>query len=75
MNIIFSGIARWLLRQALSLLLILTVLLAGAWLKGELKKASDLERDRVDLVARLDQISKEIGEQTRNADARVRQAA
>lgn len=39
----FSGILRWLRRQALRYLAILAVLLAGAWLVGEYRRAAALE--------------------------------
>lgn len=74
MNKNFSAIFKWLTRQALALLLILAVLLAGAWLKGELKRAGDLESDRAVLTAQLDELARQIGEQKRNAEARSRQA-
>ncbi|MGP1679095.1 MAG: hypothetical protein ACTS6J_18305 [Burkholderiales bacterium] len=75
MSKLLSAIFKWLLRQSATLLLILAVLLAGAWLEGELKKAADLRSDRAVLVARATALSKQIEEQTRNAGERSRRSA
>ena len=74
MSELFSGIAKWLLRQSVTLLLILAVLLGGAWIKGELKKAGELERDRAVLVARTHALLKGAEELRRNAEERSRKA-
>ena len=45
------------MRQALTLLLVLVVLLGLAWVKGELKRAGELRGDRAGLVAQVDTLS------------------
>lgn len=67
-----SGIFKWLIRQAATLLLILAVLLAGAWLKGELKKAGELGTDRAALVAQVDALVQRVEELKRNTQERSR---
>ncbi|MBE0614562.1 MAG: hypothetical protein IH604_12905 [Burkholderiales bacterium] len=71
----FSGIFRWLLRQAATLLLILAVLIAGVWLQDGLKNVVDLQGDRATLVARMEALSQQIQAQTRDAAARTKKAA
>lgn len=75
MSKLLSEIFKWLLRQALTLLLILAVLIAAVWLQGGLKKVEQLNRDRAGLVARTDALSKQIEAQTRNAGERSRKSA
>ncbi len=75
MSKLLSEIFNWLLRQALTLLLILAVLIAGVWLQGGLKKVEQLNRDRAGLVARTGALSKQIEAQTRNAGERSRKSA
>lgn len=54
MSQILLGMLKWLAWKAAALLLILAVLLSGAWLAGELKRDSELRRDRAELAARRD---------------------
>ena len=70
MSKFLSGIFKWLIRQAATLLLILAVLLGGAWFNGELKKAGELGSDRAVLVAQTDALLKRIEELKRNAEER-----
>jgi hypothetical protein len=71
---IFSAIFNWLIRQALSLLIILAVLLGWAWLNGELKRAGELRSDRAGEVAQRGALFKQVEELTRNAVERTRKA-
>lgn len=58
------------MRQAATLLLILAVLLAAAWLKGELKKAGELGSDRAALAAQVDAHADGIEALKRNSEER-----
>lgn len=58
------------MRQAATLLLILAVLLAAAWLKGELKKAGELGSDRAALTAQVDAHADGIEALKRNSEER-----
>ena len=58
---------RWLLRQGLTLLLILAVLVAFAWVGGELKRADQLAKERGGLVARQEALSQEIAQLKKGA--------
>ena len=53
---------RWLLRQGLTLLLILAVLVAFAWVGGELKRADQLAKERAGLATRQEALSREIAQ-------------
>lgn len=75
MSKLLSGIFKWLARQAATLLLILAVLLGGAWISGELKKTGELRGDRAVLIAQVDALSRQIEEQKHNAGERLRKAA
>jgi len=72
---LLSGVFNWLIRQAATLLLILAVLIGGVWLQNGLKNVEELNSDRAGLVARMDKLSMQIEEQTRNAFERSRKAA
>lgn len=72
MGKLLSGVFKWLARQAATLLLILAVLIAGAWLNGELKKAGDLDSDRAALVAQAGQLMQRVDELKRSAEERAR---
>ncbi len=67
-----SGIFKWLIRQAATLLLILAVLIAGAWLNGELKKAGELGTDRAALVAQAGVLLQRAEELKRSTEERAR---
>lgn len=56
-------------------MLILAVLLGGAWINGELKKAGALGSDRAVLLVQMDKLSRQIEEQKRNARERSKKAA
>ncbi len=75
MSKLLSEIFKWLLRQALTLLLILAVLIGAVWLQGGLKKVEQLNRDRAGLVVRMGALSQQIEAQTRNAGERSRKSA
>ena len=62
------------MRQALTLLLILAVLLGGAWLKGELKRAGELRGDRAGLVAQVDTLLMGTAALKRSAQERAKKA-
>ena len=72
MGKLLSGIFKWLVRQAATLLLILAVLIAGAWLNGELKKAGELGTDRAALVAQANALVQRVEELKRNTEERSR---
>lgn len=78
MSTLLSGILKWLMRQAGTLLLVLAVLLGGAWIRGELKKVEDLGSDRASLVAgkealfrQIEALKRDSAEQSRKADTVV----
>ena len=74
MNEILTGISKWLAWKGVTLILILAVLLGGAWLKGELKRTEELGRDRNTLVTRVDTLLKQIAELKRDAAERAKKA-
>lgn len=74
MTAFLSGIARWLAGKAAALLVILAVLLGAAWVKGELKWAAELRRDRALLVTRMDALARQADALKRAIDARARRA-
>lgn len=74
MGSILAGIARWLVRQAVALLLILAVLLTAAWIGGELKKNAELADERSELVARRDQLTRAREALKRDAGTQIRKA-
>jgi hypothetical protein len=69
-----SGIARWLAGKAVALLVILAVLLAAAWVNGELKRAEELRRDRAQLVAQMDALARQAEELKRAVAGRSRRS-
>jgi hypothetical protein len=71
---LLSGIFNWLVRQALSLLIILGVLTGWAWMQGELKRADELRGDRAGVVAQRGTLFKEVEALSRNAAERARKA-
>jgi len=71
---LLSGIFQWLIRQALTLLLILAVLLGGAWVKGELKRAGELRGERAGLAAQVDTLLMGAAALKRSADDRANKA-
>ncbi|MEK6243413.1 MAG: hypothetical protein AABM33_02845 [Pseudomonadota bacterium] len=74
MSKILSGIFRWLIQKAATLLLILAVLLGVAWIKGELKRAEELGSDRAGLVVQRGALFKQTEELNRNAAERSKKA-
>ena len=71
---IFSRFFKWLVRQALTLLVILGVLVGWAWMQGELKRADELRSDRAGEVSKRDVLFKEVEALKRNAAERARKA-
>ena len=71
---LLAGIARWLLRQGLTLLLILAVLVAFAWVAGELKRADQLAKERAGLATRQEALSLEIAQLKQGALERFRKS-
>jgi len=71
---LLSGIFHWLVRQALTLLVILGVLVGWAWMQGELKRADELRSDRAGEVSRKDVVIKEVEALKRNAAEQARKA-
>jgi hypothetical protein len=67
---ILSGIAKWMLRQGLLLLLILAVLLVAASLRGEWKSMRELARERAILIAQKDVLASELDKLNRKAAER-----
>ena len=57
---LLASIFRWLLRQGLTLVLILTVLVGFAWVKGELRRADQLVKERTGLATRQEALLSEI---------------
>ena len=74
MRELLSGIFHWLVRQALTLLVILGVLVGWAWMQGELKRADELRGDRAGEVSRKDVVIKEVEALKRNAAEQARKA-
>jgi len=79
MNPVFAAPVKWLLRQALALLLILAVLLVGAWIGGELKKNAQLADERIGLLAirdararARDVFTREIAQRLKKAESTLR---
>ena len=62
------------MRQALTLLLILGVLVGWAWMQGELKRAGELQSDREGEVSRKEVLVKEVEALKHNAAERARKA-
>ena len=71
---VFSRFFKWLVRQALTLLVILGVLVGWAWMQGELKRADELRSDRAGEVSRKDVLSNEVESLKRSAAERARKA-
>ncbi|HZL95841.1 MAG TPA: hypothetical protein VFB99_19445, partial [Vicinamibacterales bacterium] len=65
---------RWLLRQGLTLVLILTILVGFAWVKGELKRADQLAKERAGLATRQEALASEIAELKQGALQRFRKS-
>lgn len=75
MTRIVSAALHWVMRQAVLLLAILAVLLAMAWVDGELKRAGELAADRAGLATRKSALASELDALKRDASERTRQAA
>lgn len=74
MTEILTGIFKWLVRQAFTLLLILAVLVAVAWVRGELKRAEQLAKERAGLATQQDALSHEVAELKRGALERFKKS-
>lgn len=57
---LLASIFKWLLRQGLTLVLILSVLIGLAWVQGELKRADQLAQERAGLATRQEALTREI---------------
>jgi hypothetical protein len=64
---ILASIFNWILRQGVTLLVILTILVGVAWLGGELKRAEQLAQERASLAMQQDALSREVTELKRGA--------
>jgi len=62
-------------RQAATLLLILAVLISGAWLNGELKRAGELTNDRTTLLARTQNLASQQQALANDIGERLKKAA
>jgi hypothetical protein len=71
---ILSRTFNWLVRQALTLLIILAVLVGWAWMQGELKRADELKSDRAGELSRKGVLFNEVEALKRNAAERARKA-
>ena len=71
---ILSRIFNWLVRQALTLLVILGLLVGWAWMQGELKRADELRSDRAGEVSRKGGLFNEVEALKRNAAEQARKA-
>jgi len=65
----------WLAKKAFMLAIILVVLGVGAWFRGELKRANDLEADRVLWVEKAKRLAKEIAEIKRETESQTQKLA
>ena len=72
---LLSGFFKWLIRQSVTLLLILAVLIVAAWLQGGLKKVDELRSDRAVLAARSGELLIQIEKQKHDVEERSRKAA
>jgi hypothetical protein len=68
MGAIFSAGLRWLAWNAATLAFILAVLVGAAWLRGEIRRADDLQRER-------EQVSRQVAEIRRSLDEGSRREA
>ncbi len=57
---LLAGVLKWLLRQSLVLVVILTMLVGFAWVEGELKRADQLAKERAALTTRQEALSREV---------------
>jgi hypothetical protein len=71
---LLASIFRWLLRQALTLVLILAVLVGVAWVRGELKRAEQLTKERAGLATQQDALSRAISELKQGALERFKKS-
>ena len=74
MGKLLSGIFKWIGGKAVILILILAVIVVGAWIKGELKRVDELVRDRGGLAAMKDQFIVRKDAQIRSAALQVEKA-
>lgn len=79
MSNLFSGIFKWLIQKAATLILILAVLLGGAWVKGEWKKDGDYKKELTGLVEKRDSSKRNIEQKDdaakKSADEQLRRQA
>src|SRR6185503_1687719 len=71
---LLANIFQWLLRQALTLVLILAVLVGVAWVRGELKRAEQLTKERAGLATQQDALSRAISELKQGALERFKKS-
>lgn len=71
MSTLLSGIFKWLAWKAATLLLILAILLGGAWIKGELKTAGELQTKHAEFVQKRNTLVKHTEELRRIAIERA----
>ena len=71
---LLANLFRWLLRQGLTLVFILTILVGFAWVKGELKRADQLGKERAGLATRQEALSTEIAELKQGALQRFKKS-
>ena len=74
MTSLATAVLRWLARQAAILLLILAVLLAAAWVNGELRRTAELGAERSGLVTQKEALAAQADTLKRSASERLRQA-
>jgi hypothetical protein len=71
---LLASIFRWLLRQGLTLALILIILVGFAWVRGELKRADQLAKERAGLATRQEALSGEIADLKQGALQRFKKS-
>jgi len=71
---ILASIAKWILRQGVTLLLILAILVGAAWVRGELKRAEQLARERATLATQQDALAREMVDLKRGALERLKKS-
>ena len=71
MSTLLSGIFKWLAWKAATLLLILAILLAGAWIKGELKTAQELQTKHGELAKKRNALVRQTEELRRTVIERA----
>lgn len=75
MGALFLAGVRWLAWKAATLAFILSLLVGGAWLKGEIKRLDELEHERGARAAQQREVTRQIADLRRSLDERARRAA